>query len=128
LALVVEIDTMVGAWEPDGKGTVGRLHQLAGHGWRPQDCELLEGYSTQVEKWLIGAGELLGDRQVAVALRLPCPSCGERFVHRRSGDEWVRVWSLKVTEEGCECQGCRAFWPPNQFEWLAKLLGCAALP
>jgi hypothetical protein len=129
LTPVVDIDRAVGSWEPDAKGTVERLHQLAGHGWRPQDYELLSGYCGAIEKWVIATAELLGDRQVAVALRLPCPSCGEQFVYRHNGSESpVRSWALRVSEDGCECQVCRAYWPPQEFHWLAKLLGCETLP
>lgn len=129
LTLLVEIDRVASEWEPDGKGTVERLRQLAAHGWRPQDCELIDGYCGQIERWGVAAAELLGDRAPAVALRLPCPSCGEQFVYRRSGGgESVRSWALRVSETGCECSVCRAFWGPDQFEWLAKLLGCAPLP
>ena len=38
LVLLVDIDTAVATWEPHGKGTIDRLHQLAGRPWRPQDC------------------------------------------------------------------------------------------
>jgi hypothetical protein len=108
LTLLVDIDQSVAAWEPDGKGgTVERLRTLTARGFRPQDCGLIDDYCGQIERWVIGAAELLGDRQVAVALRLPCPSCGARFVYRRSGSESVRAWALQVTESGCECLGFR---------------------
>jgi hypothetical protein len=128
LALCVEIDRAVSVMQPGKGGTVDRLHALTGRGWRPQDCQLLDGYCGQIERWVVAAAELLGDRQVAVALRYPCPACGERYTYRRSGDEWTRAWALKVTEDGCSCQVCRAVWPPNQYEFLARLLGCVALP
>jgi hypothetical protein len=103
---------------------------LAGHGWRPQDYELLSDYCAAIERWFVAAAELLGDRATAVALRLPCPSCGEHFVYRGHGgsESPVRSWALRVTESGCECQACRAFWEPQEFEWLAKLLGRVPLP
>jgi hypothetical protein len=129
LTLVVEVDTAVAGWTPDDKGgTVERLHTLTGRGFRPQDCAVLDGYSGQLERWVLRAAELLGDRPTAVALRLPCPSCGEKWAYRHSGAEVVRAWALKVTETGCECLACRAYWPPDQFEWLARLLGCEPLP
>jgi hypothetical protein len=128
LTLVVDIDRAVSDWQPGKGGTVDRLHALTGRGWRPQDYQLLDGYRGQIERWVLAAAELLGDRQVAVALRYPCPACGEQYAYRHGGDEWVRSWALRVTEDGCSCQVCRAFWPPNQFEFLARLLGCVALP
>ena len=35
LSLLCEIDTTVGGWEPHGKSTLDRLHQLPARGWRP---------------------------------------------------------------------------------------------
>jgi hypothetical protein len=35
LTLLIEIDTTVGGWEPHGKTTVERLHEVAARGWRP---------------------------------------------------------------------------------------------
>ena len=126
LTLVVDIDTAVAAWEPGKGGTVDRLHALTGRGFRPQDYQLLDGYCDQLERWAIAAAELLGDRQVAVALRRPCPSCSELWVYR--GTESIRAWALTVTEDGAECRCCRAYWPPDQFRFLAQLLGCTPLP
>ncbi|MGZ3303989.1 MAG: DUF7340 domain-containing protein [Isosphaeraceae bacterium] len=33
-----------------------------------------------------------------------------------------------MSETGCTCLGCGAFWEPSEFHWLARLLGCAPLP
>ncbi len=75
------------------------------------------------------ASQLLGDGTTTVSLRMPCPSCGSRFSYRRSsGGETVRSNALRVSEHGAERLACRAHWPPDQFHWLAKLLGCAELP
>jgi hypothetical protein len=130
LVWLVEVDGAVASWTPDDKGsTVERLHALVGHGWRPQDCGLIDDYCGWIERWVIGAAALLGDSAPVVALRLPCPSCGAGVVHRHNGSgEPVRSWALKVSETGCECSVCRAFWAPAEFHWLARLLGCAPLP
>jgi hypothetical protein len=40
----------------------------------------------------------------------------------------VRVRALRVSETGCKCSACGAFWPPERFEWLARLRGCEPLP
>lgn len=129
LALLVDVDTTVGSWEPNGKSTVDRLRLLAGRGWRPQDCALIDGYSDQLERWAVSAAELLTESP-RVFLREPCPRCGERFAYRHdsAGDEMVRVRALRVSETGCKCQACGAFWAPDRFEWLARLLGCEPLP
>jgi hypothetical protein len=59
LALLVEIDTAVRSWCPDGKGTTDRLHQLIGRGYRPQDVTLITGYSDRLQGWVIATTDLL---------------------------------------------------------------------
>ena len=128
LDLLIQVDVTVGSWEPHGKSTIDRLHQLAGRGWRPQDCALIDGYCDALERWTASAAELLAESP-RVFLREPCPSCGERFAYRRdSGGELVRTRALRVSESGCKCFGCGAFWAPERFEWQARLLGCEPLP
>ncbi len=130
LTLLIAIDMTAAEWEPNGKGTVERLRQVAAQDRRPQDCELLDGISATVEAWTLKAVELLGDKSPEVALRLPCPSCGSRFVYRNHNGENVRSWALRVSEDGARCLApkCEATWPSDQLEWLARLLGCPALP
>lgn len=60
LELLCAIDTTAAGWEPHGKGTIERLHQLAGRGWRPQDCDLIGGYCDRMQRWVVSAAELLG--------------------------------------------------------------------
>jgi hypothetical protein len=40
----------------------------------------------------------------------------------------VRARALRVSEDGARCAACAAFWSPDQFHWLARLLGCPSLP
>jgi hypothetical protein len=128
LALLIEVDRTVGTWEPHGKTTTERLHQLADRGWRPQDCDVISGYCDLIRRWALSAVELLAATP-AVVLEVPCPSCAASFAYRRDGaGDRVRVRALRVSEAGCECRACGAFWGPDRFEWLARLLGCAALP
>jgi hypothetical protein len=128
LALLVAIDRTVGSWEPNGKGTVDRLHQLAGRGWRPQDCALLENYCDEIGGWVLAAAEMLDERPIRVYLHQPCPRCGQQFTYRDNAGESVRVRALRASENGCKCSACGSFWGPEQFEWLARLLGCEPLP
>jgi hypothetical protein len=87
---------------------------------------VIDGYCGEIQRWTLSAGELLTP-ELRVFLREPCPRCGERWAVRRdSAGELVRV--LKVSETGCRCQACGAFWSSDRFEWLARLLGCPALP
>ena len=48
LELLIAMDATVARWEPHGKTTVDRLHQLRAAGWRPQDCDLIDGYCAQL--------------------------------------------------------------------------------
>ena len=115
------------AWEP-GKDTIGRLHQLTEHGYRPQDSDRLDSYSSRIERWALAAAELLA-AEPRVYLRVPCPRCSASFAcHRDGADERVRTRALRVSESGCRCLACGASWGPDRFHWLARLLGCPALP
>jgi hypothetical protein len=127
LALVCEVDTTVGGWAPDAKGTIERLHQLAARTWRPMDCDLLTGYADQLERWCLTASGLI-TQHPRVFLEVPCPRCQARFAYRRRDGESVRTRALRLDEDGCGCGSCGAFWGPDRFAWLAKLLGCPALP
>jgi hypothetical protein len=128
LALIVEVDSTVATWEPNTKGsTIDRLHQLIGRGYRPQDVALITGYSDRLQWWAITTTELLAP-EARVYLRQPCPACGAHHCYRDRSDERVRAPALKVSETGCWCGACQAFWSPDQFHWLARLLGCPALP
>lgn len=129
LDLVVSIDSCVERWE-SGKGdTIDKLHRIVGRGWRPGDVSLMDDISAQLERWTVEASQLIGDAAVAVALRLPCPTCGSRYVYRRNNSsESVRTDALRLTEDGCSCLGCRASWTPDEYHFLARLLGCEALP
>ncbi|MCH9737076.1 MAG: hypothetical protein K0U78_21405 [Actinomycetia bacterium] len=129
LDLTVAVDSCAERWEPDGKGTVDRLRRLVDRGWRPQDVAAMDAISGQLERWVVEASQLLDDETTAVSLRMPCPACGSRYSYRRSsGGETVRSDALRVSEHGAECLACRANWPPEEFHWLARLLGCEELP
>jgi len=127
LALLVEIDDGVAGWLREGFGTPDKLGRLRDRTWRPQDCGLLEARAADLRRWTVAAAELLRDTAPEVALRLPCPSCGRRFVYRLSHGENVRSWALRVSENGARCLGCDASWATDKFEFLARLLGLPAL-
>lgn len=47
------------------------------------------------------------------------------------GDRWRRsqgTYALRVSELGADCLVCEASWLPEEFHWLARLLGCEAPP
>lgn len=126
LALLVEIDGAVAAWEPNAKTTLDRLHQLVARSWRPQDCAVMDDYCALLQRWVVDAAELIAP-EPRVFLPMPCPGCGARFAyHCGSGGERVRTRALRVSE--CRCLACGAVWGADRFHWLARLLGCPALP
>lgn len=129
LVLVIECDMTLGEWQPDGDGAIERLHRLRERQWTPDEVEQIQRYADQILRWTATAVELLGDRPPTVALRLPCPSCGRKHVNAHNGaGEPVRRWALQVNEREARCLGCDSTWTSEQFAWLAKLLGCPALP
>jgi len=128
LALLVDIDQAAAEWEPTQPDTLARLRATAERDRRPQDCELLDGMTARVQGWTLQAVEVLGDKPPEVALRLPCPACSKRYVHRLSAGERVRSSALRVSEAGARCLACGATWEPAKLEFLAKLLGLPALP
>ena len=128
LALLVDIDQAAAKWEPKQPDTLARLRATAERDRRPQDCELLDGMTARVEGWTLQAVDVLGDKPPEVALRLPCPACSRRYVHRLSAGERVRSSALRVSEAGARCLACEASWEPSKLEFLAKLLGLPALP
>jgi hypothetical protein len=68
--------------------------------------------------------------EVKVYLPMPYPRCEARDAYRRRADggELARTTALRVSETGCRCFACGSFWAPSEFGWLARLLGCPALP
>ena len=129
LNLLVAIDVTVAGWIPDGKGgTPGRLHLLTARRWRPQDTAQIDTYSGRIEQWTLDASaQLVGEPRVY--LHAACPRCSARFAYHRDGpNERVRTRALRVSESGCRCLACGASWGPDRFHWLARLLGCPALP
>lgn len=98
--------------------------------WRPQDTPLLQRWTTTLETWTHQADQLLGNAESALPVRAPCPACGRRWHYRRdNGGEVVRVDALTITRGvGCICAGCRAKWDETRYEWLARVIGCDALP
>jgi hypothetical protein len=127
LSLLIAIDTTVSGWEP-GKTTLDRLHEHAARSFRPQDCALIDEHCGQLEHWAVEGERLLADAPRVYLVGTPCPRCGATSSYHRSSGECIRRPALRVAEDGCSCEGCGAFWGPDRFHWLARLLGCPALP
>lgn len=123
LSLLHDIDTTTAVWWPDAHNTRDRLAKMREQHWTPQDVERLTAYTTKLQQWTAGGAELLGDRMTSIALRKPCPSCGQLWTHRRAGAENVRCYALRASDTGAQCLACNATWTPDQYRFLARLLG-----
>jgi hypothetical protein len=87
-----------------------------------------DAHCGRIERWVLAAAELLA-AEPRVYLHTPCPRCAQGFAYHRDGaDERVRTRALRVDASGCRCLACGATWSPDRFHWLARLLGCPALP
>lgn len=124
--LLKEIDESVACWQPAYDGvppTVGRLRWIEARSWRPQDCRQIGQITGAVAEWAAQVDALL-DPPRRWTLPNPCPRCGKAVVYRKDpGGESIRQPALQIGTEGCSCANCRAVWPPDQFEFLARVLG-----
>lgn len=125
LQLRAEIDRQAAVWCPVQGSTPDRLNRLAWRQWRPQDTELVTGMSARVESWCESIQALLFPEQRVFVHGAACPSCGKRTCYRRdSAGDVVRQPTLKlVADQGCTCQACGAFWGPERYLFLCRLLG-----
>jgi len=129
LDLLIEIDTAVACWQPAGTSTPDRLRAIEHH-WtttgRPQDCRQIDQISGIVTSWVTGQGGIrrLLTEERRWTLPNPCPACGTAIAYRKdSGGATVRIPALQISPTGCACAACRTVWPPDKFEWLARVLG-----
>jgi len=122
--LRVQIDGRVKAMHPAGRSTPERLRALAVKRFRPQDTRQVREYAAELQSFALSIRALAEPAHVK-EIAQPCPSCGKRYWYRQnSSGEKVRTASLQlVTEQGCTCLSCKAFWPPERFLWLARVLG-----
>lgn len=122
--LVHTIDGQVQDWVRRPGDTPHRLQLLAFNTWRPQDTTMVNGIATKVDGWCDTIVNLLTP-EATKHISAPCPSCGREKVFRRdSAGETVQQPALKVvTNVGCTCQHCQAFWAPDKYLFLCKLLG-----
>ncbi len=124
--LLHEIDETLACWQPAYTGvppTVGRLNCLQTRGWRPQDTRQLNQITSAVLAWTASIDQLL-DPPPKWTLPSPCPACNTATVYRKdSSGELVRQPALQLGPNGCYCTKCRAHWSPEQFVFLARVLG-----
>lgn len=123
--LLGEIDGRAKSWCPIPGDTPTRLQKLSFQGWRPQDTDLVSKMAWQVDSWCESILNLLDPEDRKFVEGASCPACSKSLVYRRdSAGEMVRQPALKiVVSQGCTCQACGAFWAPEKFLFLGRLLG-----
>ena len=123
--LRMDIDSQTVRWFPIPGETPERLQRLSFKPWRPQDTTVVDSIATKVDQWCESIISLLDPESRKFIEGAACPSCGKTWVYRKdSGGDHVRQPALKlVVSQGCTCQACQAFWEPEKFMFLGRLLG-----
>ena len=123
--LATDIDYQTRKWCPKPGNTPYRLQSLAFAAWRPQDTDQVFDIIRTVNHWCESILNLLDPENRKYIEDAACPSCGKKIVYRRDGGgDMVRQPALKlVVNQGCTCQSCDAFWAPEKFLFLGRLLG-----
>lgn len=122
--LITEIKSTTRKWCTKPIPTEQRLQTLSFQSWRPQDTTLVEEMAGQVDHWCESIIGLL-EPESRKFINAPCPSCGRTKVWRKNtAGEVVQQPALKlVVNQGCTCQHCQAFWSPERYLFLCRLLG-----
>lgn len=123
--LLQDIDTQTIKWAPIPGDTPQRLQRMASQTFRPQDTDTVNSMAGTVDGWSESVMNLLDPESRKYISGAACPSCGKQTVYRKdSAGETVRQPALKlVVSQGCTCQCCGAFWAPDKFLFLGRLLG-----
>lgn len=117
------IDDRVQAWQPAGASTPARLRALASRRWRPQDARAISDIAAETHSFVAAIRALLEPAHVK-EIAAPCPSCNRRWHYRQHAGEQIRTAALQVVADvGCTCHRCKAFWPPERYWFLMRLLG-----
>lgn len=122
--LLQDIDRKTIRWCPRPGDTPARLQLISFQKWRPQDTDAVHAIAGIVEHWCESILHLLNP-DASKYITAACPQCERQTVHRKdSAGEVVRQPALKlVANQGCTCQACGAFWAPDRYLFLCRLLG-----
>jgi hypothetical protein len=108
--------------ECDEYPTIQRLRQLDARKWRPQDVQEIDTITGDLNKYAVDIDKLFSNPPKY--LPDPCPRC--RNTHaRRLDDEGkpTRIPALAITDDGCTCNVCKEYWPPERLMFLGRVLG-----
>ena len=119
------IDATVAGWIDMQGTTAARLRAVATTKWSPSQVDAVDEMAAAVEYFVARCELVLGIAQRVRTLSAPCPSCGAQRVYRKdSAGETVRQPALQIVAgTGCTCLACGAFWAPDYYLHLARVLG-----
>lgn len=115
---------------PEGISIEAGLRAVVAKAGQWTELEPIAGVKYALTGW-VKAIRLLLDPPRRLHIAKPCPRCNRLMVWRRDEaiGEDVQQHVLSIDPAtGCDCLHCGAHWPPEQFEFLASLLGCPPLP
>jgi hypothetical protein len=122
------IDSRTKQMQPHRGSTPDRLRALASRKWRPQDVRQIRDHTAEIQSWRLSIRSLIEPEHVK-QISAPCPSCSQRWVYRRDAGEVIRRPALSlIISQGCSCGSCQAFWPPQRYLFLCRLLGLSLPP
>ena len=123
LKLAITIDRRTRTLTHDNNNTPKLLNQLTTRKWRPQDTELIEAITAEIQSWAKAIDDLFAPKPVY--LPNPCPQCGHTWTRRKNDDgDTIRTRALAISIlTGAVCQNCHAKWPPQDLVFFGRVLG-----
>mgnify|MGYP000084113330 FL=1 len=120
LEWLCEVDSAICCW---GFAVPTRFEDMLTEEWGAEYVKEVAFYADVVERW-VAEGEALLTGPTSFELKGRCPECDCEKVRRRKFDGWGWSHALSVSAERAVCLSCFAKWPPSQFLFLGRLLGC----
>lgn len=111
--------------------TITRLECLVTRLYRPQDCNLIDGWSAQIEGWASMIDTLLIREPIRALWAAEgggfaaCPACDATMARKRDdAGEIVQTPAMQLAKDGSTyCQACHTSWGPEQAQWVCRMLG-----
>ena len=124
--MTVAITAEVRSWLPGPDPVPVKLRALASRRWAPPEVQTVAMIGGRVAAMVADIKAMLEPAHIK-SFAAACPNCGERWSRRLVDGEWVRSPVLNIVADvGCSCLACNSRWRPDQYTFLARLLGCEA--
>lgn len=107
-------------------GIEPRLRAVVARAGQWTDIDAVAGVKLTLQGW-VKAIRLLLDPPRRLHIAGACPRCDKAVVWRYDetlGEDLQHPALAVDPDTGCDCLACGAHWEPNQFLFLANLLGC----